>query len=286
MLKRIRLWVGIVSALLTGVVLVLTSTGLAGPGASGDGCQSACENFLTKCTSGSSSSSASWSSSSSSNSGPLGACVESCRGNASSSSSSSSSSASWTWSWVWPWSWTLSSSWSYSWLSSSSGQPIADLLTCIATAPTCPAIKLCGSPSVPDGSTVEATGGADGAVATTPSGSGGTSSPGTGGAGSVGSMVGTGGTASSTVVVGLGSGGSARATATGPVGSGGLLGPDTSSDAIGTGGAVGTSASAPSTSSPEISGGGCRVVGHEHGFGLAMLLLASVLFFRRPRSRR
>jgi MYXO-CTERM domain-containing protein len=286
MLNRIKLWVGVASALLTVVVLVLTSTGLAGPGSTGDGCQSACENFLAKCTSGllsSGSSSESSSSSSSGGGGALGACVDACRGG--SSSSSSSSSGPWTWSWLWPWSWALTSSGSSSWSSWSSGQPFDGLLTCIATAPTCPAIGLCGRTSAIDGSTVGANDGADGAAVTVPSGTGGSLALGTGGT-PASTAVSTGGIIGASTAA-PGTGGIASATSVGPAGTGGAL--PTSLVAPGAGGAIATSGPTPEDpSSAKIGSGGCdcRVGQHTTAGIPAVLFLVAALVLRRRRSQR
>jgi hypothetical protein len=79
--NQAKKWIGISSAILTSAVLVLSLTGLVGPGCGGgsdDACQAACQKVAT----------CSASSSSSSGFDMIG-CVQSCQQSASSASSSS-----------------------------------------------------------------------------------------------------------------------------------------------------------------------------------------------------
>ncbi len=277
MLNRIKKWIGITSAALTGVVLVLVSTGVADPGsAPADACQAACENYLAKCNSGSSSSSSSGSSGSSSSSSSSGsaltACVDSCRGTSSSSSSSSSSSA------------PLSSS-----SSSSSGFSDAYLL-CIANAPTCAAMYLCGTGSGSSGSGSSGSGdvGMDGL----PVGASPEVGAGIGGAGGASVVVpGTGGAGGASVTAPVAASGGIGGLAA--VGTGGvtILASDPAVG-VGTGGTIGAFSSAPTSTGPGTGtptaglskSGGCQLGHGGSGSGLGILLGLAYLLVRRRRT--
>jgi hypothetical protein len=128
-LNQLKKGIGMLGAILTGVVLVLSLAGSGPPGCgavggdTSDACETACQNTLncrvsSSSSSGSSgssgsSSSSGWAASSSSSGSELSQCAESCRRSLSSGSSSS-------------------------------GGDYNALVECIARAPSCSAIQLCG----------------------------------------------------------------------------------------------------------------------------------------------